>query len=76
MSEDKNIFMDLSNLQPPEPMVKVFETLPKLNNDQTLTIITHHKPFPLYERLQTMGYEFTPEELPDGKCKSIIKRKK
>jgi len=76
MSEEKNIFMDLSNLQPPEPMIKVFETLPKLKEEQTLTIITHHKPLPLYERLAAMNYEYQPEELADGRCKTIIKRKK
>lgn len=76
MSDEKNIFMDLSNLQPPEPMVKVFETLPQLADDGTLTIINHHKPLPLYERLEAMGYEYEPEELPDGRCKTIIKRKK
>ncbi|MHB8231481.1 MAG: DUF2249 domain-containing protein [bacterium] len=57
-----NIEMDVRGLEPPQPLLKIFETLESLKDDEALYITHERKPIHLYPRLKDAGYKFLTEE--------------
>ncbi len=50
------ITLDVSELEPPEPMQVILERLSQLEADAALRILHRRQPFPLYTLLQESGY--------------------
>lgn len=57
-SRAQTIALDVRQLSPPEPMMKILETLPQVD-ERTLLFVHHHRePLFLYEKLQARGYKW------------------
>lgn len=63
--------MDLRGLQPPEPMVRIFQALER-SPDAPLRVILPHEPVPLYALLRERGYSCTGAPRPDGGFEILI----
>lgn len=50
--------LDLTGLEPPEPLQRVLDALVDLPPDDRLHVLLRREPFPLYAMLQAMGYEW------------------
>lgn len=57
------IEIDVSSLEPPEPMTEILSALSQLNACQYLKIIHRRQPYPLYEKLVENGYHFVVDEI-------------
>jgi hypothetical protein len=60
------ILIDARWLEPPEPMEKVMLTLPSLRPGQSIRLLLHREPFPLYPILHAQGYTHDTTAQPDG----------
>ena len=58
--------LDLTGLEPPEPLQRVLEALAGLSPEDRLRVHLRHEPFPLYAMLRSMGYEWSGELRGDG----------
>ncbi len=54
----KEIFLDVSELEAPEPFTEIIKLTKKLTRYSYLRIIHHREPFPLYSVLQENGFDF------------------
>ena len=64
------IHLDVSELEPPEPMSVILNELQQLNSDTALRVCHRKRPLPLYSFLQEMGYAYYCVEL--GVCDLVI----
>ncbi len=58
-----SIELDVRGLEPPQPLLKIFEVLESLKPDEALYITHERKPIHLYPRLKDAGYKFLTEEI-------------
>ena len=63
--------MDLRGLQPPEPMVRIFQALER-NPGAPLRVILPHEPVPLYALLRERGFSYAGSARPDGSFEVLI----
>jgi uncharacterized protein (DUF2249 family) len=66
--------VDARNLEPPQPMVKILETLESLPNGAELRARTDRRPIHLYAHLEERGFTAASEEQPDGSFITHIHR--
>ena len=52
------VFIDVSELEPPEPMTKILLALSTLSSAQCLHINHRREPFPLYNKLSSAGWQY------------------
>ncbi|WP_374361451.1 DUF2249 domain-containing protein [Pseudoduganella danionis] len=64
--------IDVSGLEPPEPMVRVLEALDLLADDGRLRVLIDRQPVPLYQVLQRNGYSHLTTARPDGLYEVLI----
>lgn len=60
------ILIDARGLEPPEPLEKVMQTLDLLRPGQSIRLLLHREPFPLYPLLAERGYGHDTTAQPDG----------
>jgi uncharacterized protein (DUF2249 family) len=65
--------LDARNLEPPEPMVRILETVGNLPKGVTLRASTDRRPIHLYAQLQERGFTGQSEEQPDGSYITFIR---
>jgi len=65
--------LDLRGLQPPEPIMRIFEALDRAPGEP-LRAILPHEPVPLYALLRERGYSYSGEQRPDGGFELLIER--
>jgi len=65
--------LDLRGLQPPEPMVRIFEALERAPG-APLRAILPHEPVPLYALLAERGFACSGTQRPDGGYELLIER--
>jgi hypothetical protein len=65
--------MDLRGLQPPEPIVRIFQALERAPR-AALRVILPHEPVPLYGMLRERGYTYTGCARDDGGYELLIER--
>jgi uncharacterized protein (DUF2249 family) len=63
--------LDLRGLQPPEPIVRIFEALERAPGAR-LRAILPHEPVPLYNLLRERGFSFTGTPRADGSFEVLI----
>ena len=74
-SGSRTIEIDVRGLEPPEPMVKIIETLPQIGKDNVLLVHHHREPMMLYDKLEHLGYEAATEKISEGYYKVRITKK-
>ncbi|MGO9444672.1 MAG: DUF2249 domain-containing protein [Thiobacillaceae bacterium] len=60
------VLIDARWLQPPEPMEKVMQAFERLLPGQSIRVLLHREPYPLYAILENKGYCHTSRLQPDG----------
>jgi uncharacterized protein (DUF2249 family) len=65
--------MDLRGLQPPEPIVRIFQALEQ-GPGAPLRVILPHEPVPLYGLLRERGYSYSGAPRADGGFEVLIER--
>lgn len=65
-AKENVITLDVSGLEPPEPMMKILSTLPMIGNDGVLVVHHHREPLMLYDKLTERGFVWTTTALNDG----------
>ena len=70
--EREGRFIDVSGLEPPGPMFRILEELPRA--DTPLVVCIHREPLPLYGMLQEGGYVWQTRVLDNGHFEITISR--
>ena len=65
--------LDLRGLQPPEPIVRIFEALER-SPGEPLRAILPHEPVPLYALLRERGFTYSGTQRADGGFELLIER--
>jgi uncharacterized protein (DUF2249 family) len=65
--------LDLRGLQPPEPIMRIFEALDRAPGEP-LRAILPHEPVPLYALLRERGYSYSGMQRADGGYELLIER--
>jgi len=73
IDERENIVeIDVREMVPPEPMIKILETLSKID-DKTVLIVHHHRePLMLYPKLEERGYKAISNKIKENYYKVVI----
>ncbi len=66
--------LDLRGLQPPEPIVRIFQALERAP-DAPLRAILPHEPLPLYALLAERGFTYSGAQRADGGYELLIERR-
>ncbi len=69
---DAVVNIDVSELVPPEPMVKILRALEELPPGSTLRVHHHRRPMFLYPRLDELGYPHRTREIESGRVEILI----
>jgi uncharacterized protein (DUF2249 family) len=65
-AREKIIELDVRALSPPEPMMKILEVIPQVD-EKTLLFVHHHRePLFLYEKLQARGYKWHVKKIAEN----------
>jgi uncharacterized protein (DUF2249 family) len=71
---DEMLDVDARGLEPPQPMVKILETVATLPEGVGLRARTDRRPLHLYPQLEQRGFTASTEEQPDGSFLTHIRR--
>ncbi|MBI5661525.1 MAG: DUF2249 domain-containing protein [Ignavibacterium album] len=69
------IELDVRELPPPEPMIKILEALPKIDENSVLLVHHHREPVMLYPKLEERGFQAVTNKIDDNYFKVLIFRK-
>lgn len=73
---EKVIEVDVRELVPPEPMIKILETLSKVDENTVLLVHHHREPMMLYPKLEERGYEAVSNKIEEDYFKVVITKKR
>ncbi|MDZ7585341.1 MAG: DUF2249 domain-containing protein [Thiobacillus sp.] len=73
-SPSDEILIDARWLRPPEPMEMVLQALDQLRPGQSIRMLLHREPFPLYPLLAEKGYRHATEMEADGSYVILIRQ--
>ena len=68
------ILVDARGLEPPEPFERVMHALALLRPGQTIRLLLHREPFPLYAILDQRGYRHDTQMQADGSYVILIRQ--
>ncbi|MDA8128296.1 MAG: DUF2249 domain-containing protein [Betaproteobacteria bacterium] len=66
--------VDARGMEPPDPMEKVMEALDELRPGESVRMLLHREPFPLYAILAERGYRHETRMEPDGSYVILIRQ--
>lgn len=69
------VTIDVSELTPPEPMIKILQTLQTLPPNARLLVHHVRRPMHLYDRLDEMGYPHETREPAPGQVEVLIEKR-
>lgn len=69
------IEIDVRELEPPEPMVKILETLSQVDENTLLLVHHHREPMMLYPKLEERGYHAVTNKIEENYYKVVITQK-
>lgn len=76
-SEFKNLVeLDVRDLPPPEPMIKILESLSRVDENTVLVVHHHREPLMLYPKLEERGYTAISNKIDENYYKVLIYKKK
>lgn len=64
--------LDVRGLPPPEPFENIIQALQTLSGEDTLKVLIHREPYPLYEMLRNAGFAWKTTALADGDFEILI----
>ena len=67
--------LDVSALEPPEPMVRILAKVQELGPKDVLEVAHHREPIPLYVHLEEGGFAHSIERLAENSYRLRIWRK-
>lgn len=67
--------LDVSDLEPPEPLVRALEAVKGLSDKQFLHLKHRRKPCLLYENIEPLGFESETRDGGGGMCEVFIWKK-
>lgn len=70
------IELDVRELVPPEPMIKILESLSRVDENTILLVHHHREPMMLYPKLEERGYEAVSNKISENYFKVVITKKK
>ncbi len=70
----KIIIVDCRELEPPEPMVKILETVNNMAADEAVLMIHRKRPRLLFSKLDELGFNHDVTEESEGLIKLLIWR--
>lgn len=73
MQGPTEILVDARGLAAPEPLERVMDALDKLGPGQTIRLLLHREPFPLYDLLAERGYAHATHEDAGGNYVILIR---
>ncbi|MCO5175377.1 MAG: DUF2249 domain-containing protein [Thermomicrobiales bacterium] len=73
-SADASVTIDVSELVPPEPLIKIMEALESLPDGSSLLVHHVRRPMHLYPQLDTMGYRHDTRELAPDQIEVLIQK--
>lgn len=77
MSEKTDeVLVDARWLEPPEPFEKVIRAMALLRPGQSIRLLLHREPFPLYTVLAERGFSHETRMEPDGTYVILIRPEK
>ena len=59
---EHEIILNVSDLEPPEPLEKALDAIETLTPGQYLRMLHNREPFPLYTILEDTGFKYTVRE--------------
>jgi len=68
----EEVLVDARELEPPAPMEKVMQTLALRRPEQSIRLLLHREPFPLYPLLAERGYRHATRMEADGSYVILI----
>lgn len=71
----EQITLDVSELEPPQPMTEILLALSELQAGQCLKVKHRREPFPLYSRLEAAGWQHYCHSLASNDFRIYIYRK-
>jgi hypothetical protein len=74
-ASDDVVRLDVSDLEPPEPMVRILEAAARLGANQTLLVEHRRRPVFLYPQLDAQGFLHVTRELGPGRVELQIQRR-
>lgn len=72
--QSDEILVDARWLEPPEPMERVMQALALLRPGQSIRMLLHREPFPLYTILAERGYQHSTRMEADGNYVILIRQ--
>lgn len=69
---EQECFLDVTDLEPPEPLVRALDAVRKLSDGQYLHLKHRRKPCLLYENIQPLGFESDTRDGGGGMCEVFI----
>ncbi len=72
----KVIEIDVRELAPPEPMIKVLESLSEVDEETVLVVHHHREPMMLYPKLEERGYTAMTNKIDENYYKAVITKKR
>ncbi len=73
---EKIIEIDVRELPPPEPMMKILETINQVDEKTVLLVHHHREPMMLYPKLEERGFEAITNKINDNYFKVLIMKKR
>lgn len=73
-AQANEILVDARGLEPPEPMEKVMQVLALLRPGQSIRMLLHREPFPLYAILAERGYRHDTRMEAEGSYVILIRQ--
>lgn len=71
-AQPPEILIDARHLEPPEPMEQVMLAMSQLHPAQSIRLLLHREPVPLYALLPERGYRHTTQLQADGSYVILI----
>ncbi|WOH36788.1 DUF2249 domain-containing protein [Thalassotalea fonticola] len=59
----QQVYLDVSELEPPKPMTEIITALARLQVNEYLQVFHRREPFPLYEKLAAAGWAYQCKKL-------------
>ncbi len=72
----RRVELDNRGLEPPQPMIRILDTLKGLADDDILVAHNDRQPMFLYPELEELGYTHETQQMDDGSYRITIHKRR